>query len=280
MECEQITVLQDARRCIKKQKRCVKTKTSYCEGEKMKVAALSHVGKVRTVNEDSVLVHEKSAPVYMLVADGMGGHAAGEVASGTACSAIQEYIDGLGVNELNEEQIRKAVEFANKRLRDEMEKNSELEGMGTTLTLAAFCGDVITFAQVGDSRAYHKQNGSIRKVTKDHTYVQHLIDSGVIKKGAAEDYPFKNIITRAVGMKEISVDFFTEKWEKDDIILLCSDGLSNYTNEDLLNRVLSKEISLEDKAKELVEIALSGGGKDNISVILAQYSGDGGLLDD
>ncbi len=241
----------------------------------MKIAALSHVGKVRTVNEDSIFVHDECAPVYMLVADGMGGHAAGEIASSTTCHAIKEYIDGLKAESLSEDQIREAVEYANQKLRDEMDKNSELKGMGTTLTLASFDEDSIIFAQVGDSRAYHNQGGCVKKITKDHTYVQHLIDSGVIKKGAADDYPFKNIITRAVGMKEIDVDFFQANWEKDDIILLCSDGLSNYTNEELLSKILSQEISLEEKAQRLIDIALDGGGKDNISVILAQRSEEG-----
>ncbi len=243
----------------------------------MRTAALSHIGNVRTTNEDSVFVHTGKRPYYMLVADGMGGHAAGEVASGMACMEIEQYIDRLCTDRLNEEQILGAVQFANQKLIEEVEKKPALYGMGTTLTFAAFNDDEIVIAQVGDSRAYHKKKDAIHKITKDHTYIQHLIDSGVIDKGDAEDYPFKNIITRSVGMKEVTVDFFTISWQDDDIILLCSDGLTNYTDSDVLFKILSDEDTLEEKTQKLVDIALEGGGKDNISVVLAQRS-EGGTL--
>lgn len=243
----------------------------------MKTAALSHIGKVRTTNEDSVFVHTEEPPCYMLVADGMGGHAAGEVASGMVCAEIKNFIDGLATKQLDESQILDAIRFANQKLIDEVEKDQSLQGMGTTLTFAAFNGDEIIIAQVGDSRAYHKKNGEIFKITKDHTYVQHLIDSGVIKKGDADDYPFKNIITRSVGMKDVEADFFTINWANDDIILLCSDGLTNYAAKDSLLSILSEDGALEAKAQKLVDVALEGGGKDNISVVLAQRTEDGGV---
>lgn len=244
----------------------------------MKTAALSHIGKVRTTNEDSIFVHIEELPHYMLVADGMGGHAAGEVASGMVCTEIREYIEELKTDRLDEAQILDAVQFANQKLIDEVKKDPSLSGMGTTLTFAAFNGDKIIIAQVGDSRAYHKQKNKMKKVTKDHTYVQHLIDSGVIKKGDADDYPFKNIITRSVGMKDVTVDFFAIDWQDDDIILLCSDGLTNYAAKDVLLNILSENDTLEQKAQKLIDIALEGGGKDNISVVLAQRSQEGGAL--
>ena len=149
--------------------------------------------------------------------------------------------------------------------------------MGTTLTFAAVNGDEIIVAQVGDSRAYHFNGEVIRKVTDDHTDVQYLIDSGVIKNNAADDYPFKNIITRAVGMKDLKIDFFEFKWAHNDMLLLCSDGLTNYANEMILKQVLASDGSLKDKTEKLIDVALQGGGKDNISVIIAQYDekGDG-----
>ncbi|MEG1752400.1 MAG: Stp1/IreP family PP2C-type Ser/Thr phosphatase [Christensenella sp.] len=244
----------------------------------MKTAALSHIGNVRTTNEDSILVHMDKPPYYMLVADGMGGQAAGEVASGMVCLEIEKYIDELNVENLNEMQILSAIRSANQQLIDEVAKNSALQGMGTTLTFTAFSNDKITVAQVGDSRAYHKQGDKIYKITKDHTYVQHLIDSGVIKKGTADDYPFKNIITRSVGMKNVEVDFFMLTWQEDDIILLCSDGLTNYTNNDILLAALLGTDALEQKAQKLIDIALDGGGKDNISVVLAQRSDKEGAV--
>ena len=194
------------------------------------------------------------------------------------CTELERYISALGHKELTEKQILDAIRFVNQRLIDAVEEEPAFQGMGTTLTFAAFDGDKITIAQVGDSRAYHKRADDIYKVTKDHTYVQHLIDSGVIKKGAAEDYPFKNIITRSVGMKDVEVDFFTVEWKDDDIILLCSDGLSNYTNRKIMFDILAGPQMLEEKAQKLVDVALAGGGKDNISVVLAQRTQEGGAL--
>lgn len=243
----------------------------------MKTVAKSHVGKIRTVNEDTIFVHTDGNPCYMMVADGMGGHAAGEVASKITCDSIRDYIDKHRLEVLKKEDILKAIDFANTRLRSEMDKNEKLKGMGTTLTFAAVNGDEIIVAQVGDSRAYHFNGEVIRKVTDDHTYVQYLIDSGVIKNNAADDYPFKNIITRAVGMKDLKIDFFEFKWAHNDMLLLCSDGLTNYANEMILKQVLASDGSLKDKTEKLIDVALQGGGKDNISVIIAQYDekGDG-----
>ncbi|MEF9863889.1 MAG: Stp1/IreP family PP2C-type Ser/Thr phosphatase [Christensenellaceae bacterium] len=235
----------------------------------MKTVAISHVGKVRKTNEDSVLVQCDAQPYYMLVADGMGGHAAGEIASKIACFSVKKYIDDLEAKELNEDQVLKAVEYANLQIVEETDRNKKLKGMGTTVTFAAFNDDNIVIAQVGDSSAYHFDGKNIKKITKDHTYVQHLIDSGVIKKTAAGDYPFKNIITRALGMKELVIDIYNETWKKNDIILLCSDGLSNYTDDSTLIRILSADESINKKAQLLIDFALDGGGKDNISVILA-----------
>ncbi|WP_066648004.1 Stp1/IreP family PP2C-type Ser/Thr phosphatase [Christensenella timonensis] len=241
----------------------------------MKTAAKSHVGKVRTVNEDTLFVHTDQKPCYMMVADGMGGHAAGEVASRITCDSIRRYIDERHLEELGKDDILRAIDFANASLRAEMEKDELLKGMGTTLTFAAVKDEEIIIAQVGDSRAYHFNGNAVRKVTDDHTYVQYLIDSGVIKGKAASEYPFKNIITRAVGMKDLKVDFFEFKWKSGDMLLLCSDGLSNYTDETILKQVLSANTTLAHKTDNLVDLALDGGGKDNISVIIAQYTNEG-----
>ncbi|MEA5004664.1 MAG: Stp1/IreP family PP2C-type Ser/Thr phosphatase [Christensenella sp.] len=241
----------------------------------MKTSAKSHVGKVRTVNEDTVYLHTDIKPCYMMVADGMGGHAAGEVASRITCDSIRRYIDEHHLTELTKDDILRAIDFANAALRTEMEKDELLNGMGTTLTFAAIKGDDIIIAQVGDSRAYHFNGDVVRKVTDDHTYVQYLIDSGVIKGKAASEYPFKNIITRAIGMKDLKVDFFEFTWQDQDMLLLCSDGLTNYADDNVLKQVLSENSSLSHKTDKLVDIALDGGGKDNISVVIAQQVKEG-----
>ncbi len=241
----------------------------------MKTAAKSHVGKVRSVNEDTVYIHMDAEPSYMMVADGMGGHAAGEIASRITCESIRRYIDEQHISKLTKDDILRAIDFANASLRAEMEKDELLKGMGTTLTFAAISEEEIIIAQVGDSRAYHFNGDMLRKVTDDHTYVQYLIDSGVIKDKAASEYPFKNIITRAVGMKDLKIDFFEFKWQAGDMLLLCSDGLTNYADEIILKQILTGNTNLDDKTNQLIEIALEGGGKDNISVIIAQYANEG-----
>lgn len=236
----------------------------------MKTIGITHIGNSRTTNEDTLLIECAQRPRFMLVADGMGGHAAGEVASKTAAVAIRDYIEGLRVSTLSHEQIRAAVEHANKELLAEMDRNTHLQGMGTTLTFAYAEGDRLTLAQVGDSSAYLYDGALLKKLTRDHTYVQHLIDSGVIKKNAEKDYPFKNIITRAVGMRKLKVDISDVAWKEEDMLLLCSDGLTAYVSDEMLFEVLADDRKIEEKAKTLVNHALESGGKDNISLIIAR----------
>ena len=238
----------------------------------MKTVGITHVGNVRSTNEDTLLIKCEQNPYYMLVADGMGGHAAGEVASRLAAQSIERYIGDLKTETLTEEQVLEAIEYANRRIIAEVEENEHLQGMGTTLTFAAVDGERLTLAQVGDSSAYLYHNGTVKKITKDHTYVQHLIDSGVIKPGIENDYPFKNIITRALGMKKLEIDIYHTDWEVGDFLLLCSDGLTAYADQDKLREVLENREEIEKKARSLVDYALKAGGKDNISVIIAAYS--------
>ncbi len=238
----------------------------------MKTVGLTHVGKVRPTNEDTLLIECGEAPQYMLVADGMGGHAAGEVASGAAAQAIKSYIERLDTVRLTEEQIVDAIKYANRVLISKMAENEQLQGMGTTLTFAYAEGDMLTLAQVGDSSAYLLGGAEMTKLTKDHTYVQHLIDSGVIKQNDAGDYPFKNIITRALGMKKLEVDIYRVEWSEGDTLLLCSDGLTTYADINALTEVLAGSEEIADKARSLVDYALEAGGKDNITVIIAQNS--------
>ncbi len=238
----------------------------------MNTFGLTHVGNIRPTNEDTLLIECADAPHYMLVADGMGGHAAGEVASGAAAEAIKSYITRLDTERLTEEQIVDAIKYANRLLIAKMAENEQLQGMGTTLTFAYAEGDMLTLAQVGDSSAYLFNGAEMTKLTKDHTYVQHLIDSGVIKQNDAGDYPFKNIITRALGMKKLEVDMYSVEWHEGDVLLLCSDGLTTYADINKLTEVLAGGGKLADKARSLVSYALEAGGKDNITVIIAENS--------
>jgi len=236
----------------------------------MKTVGITHVGNVRATNEDTLMIECEQKPCYMLVADGMGGHAAGEIASRLAAQSIKEYIDGLDGDKLCEEDIKKAIHFANDRLLREMDEDSSLEGMGTTLTFVYAENSDLIVAQVGDSSAFLYDGRRIRKITKDHTYVQHLIDSGIIKVDAAADYPFRNIITRALGMKKLEVDIYKEKWKKDDLILICSDGLTTYAGMEKILTEIAEDNKIGEKAQNFVDFALESGGKDNITVIIAK----------
>lgn len=238
----------------------------------MNTVGITHVGKVRPTNEDTLLIECSSSPHYMLVADGMGGHAAGEVASSTAAEAIKSYIERLDTGRLTEEQIIDAIKYANRVLIAKMAENEQLQGMGTTLTFAYAEANLLTLAQVGDSSAYLFSGAEMTKLTKDHTYVQHLIDSGVIKQNDAGDYPFKNIITRALGMKKLEVDMYNVEWSEGDMLLLCSDGLTTYADINALTEILAGAGAIGDKARFLVDYALEAGGKDNITVIIAENS--------
>ena len=236
----------------------------------MKATGITDIGKVRTTNEDNLLISCEIKPHYILVADGMGGHAAGEIASSLAASSIKEYIKNLNKEILDKNDIEQAVLAANQAIINRAACEPELKGMGTTLTFAFIEPEKIIIAHVGDSGAYLLDENSIRKITKDHTYVQHLIDCGVIKTGVAEDYPFKNIITRALGMQNLEVDIYELNWVPGNIILLCSDGLSGYVNKEYMERVLRKSENIEAAAKSLVDYALESGGKDNITIVIAK----------
>lgn len=236
----------------------------------MNVTGLTHVGNVRTTNEDTVLVAAADRPFYALVADGMGGHAAGEVASAVAAEAVSDFIRGLGTEVLDEDQIVDAIQYANIEILRRIEENPEYAGMGTTLTFAYMEGSTLTVGHVGDSSAYLVTNGDIKKITRDHTYVQKLIDSGVIKADAAAEFPFRNIITRALGTAPLQVDIYKEKWFPGDLLLLCSDGLTAYADREFLREVLAGGGSTEALAHRLLDYALAEGGRDNISVVIAE----------
>ncbi len=242
----------------------------------MKSVGITHIGNVRKVNEDSFLVCSEKHHKYLMIADGMGGHAAGEVASKLACDSIRAYIHTLQKRRLSEQDMLDAVEHANKKILAYAEQHPDKKGMGTTLTFAVLYQDVAKVAQVGDSRAYLFDGKALHKITTDHTYVQYLIDKGIIQESPQEDYPFKNIITRALGIENVTVDLFEIPWKANNVILLCSDGLTNYVKADALMQVLRSELPLEQMAQSLMDDALAGGGKDNISIVLAQKeAGDG-----
>lgn len=241
----------------------------------LKVAGRSHTGKVRDHNEDTVLCIEGN-PWLILVADGMGGHNAGEVASGIAAQVVGDAVRA-GVCSIAD--IRKAVTDCNKQVFDRARSEDGCSGMGTTLVLACGDGNQVIVANVGDSRAYlyTKKGGTLRQITRDHSLIQELITAGRLTREEAEESPFKNVITRAIGTASmVAVDLFELELEKGDAVLVCSDGLSNEVSEHKIRDAMKKAKNPDAACEALIKLALNNGGRDNISVAVAYCSEKGG----
>lgn len=238
----------------------------------MKISAKSDKGLVRSNNQDSYAAGELPGNVaWAVVCDGMGGAAGGNVASASAVKLISEkiatcYHVGMSDNSIKNLLVS-AVESANAVVFDTASKNESLFGMGTTVVAVLFNIDRVYIASVGDSRAYIISD-EIVQITKDHSVVQGMVDRGEITKEEARFHPQKNVITRALGVgNEIYVDFFQEEIDKEnDIVLICTDGLTNFVSDsDILD--LSKSFSKYEIADELVKTANANGGGDNVTVV-------------
>ena len=234
----------------------------------MKFAVKTDIGK-RVHNEDSYLLSEKSDfPMLFAVADGMGGHAAGAVASSLLVDQLANF-DGKVEPERELELLRHAVEHANLGIYRAAEKDRSLHGMGTTLVAALILGHDYIAANVGDSRMYQYHNKKLDTVTTDHSLVEQLVLAGAITKDEARVHPQRNIITRAMGVSPVvDVDLFERVWSAGDILVICSDGLHGAVEEEDIVSVLSSGRSLESMCDVLIQLALDNGGTDNITVIL------------
>jgi protein phosphatase len=230
-------------------------------------------GKIRKKNEDSVLIsNEPLGPLQNLyvISDGMGGHSAGEIASEKSITFFLEFItakkapEGAGLLDF----LVDASKFANEKVLEYAARRESLRGMGATFTACVIENDKVYIAHVGDSRAYLVGGGEIFQLTVDHTYVNEMVKSGIISKEEAKNHPNKNIITRAIGVDSgLEIDCYAREIAKGDIVLLCSDGLSNMLDDsDIKNIVVSNP--LDKIANVLVEAANACGGDDNISVIV------------
>ncbi|OUQ21904.1 serine/threonine protein phosphatase [Lachnoclostridium sp. An14] len=239
----------------------------------MQSFAVTDIGMVRSMNQDFVFASpERIGPLedLFLVADGMGGHRAGDYASRFLIEYIVKSVktsDGKAPVAV----LERAIRLGNRELyRDAVEKE-ELSGMGTTLVAASTEGTTLYVANIGDSRLYLVRRGKAYQVTKDHSYVEEMVAAGKMVRGSREYLSQKNIITRAAGMTErVEADFFEVELEEGDTILLCSDGLTNMVDNDAIAKIVSGGGSLEEKGRRLVDAANENGGRDNITVILAE----------
>lgn len=233
------------------------------------VGILTDVGIKRSLNEDFASYIEKDDYSIYVVADGMGGHNAGEVASKMASVGIVEYIYNHINCEEKDQILKKAVKEVNINIFNHSRENDKLNGMGTTITACMTFDDKIQIANVGDSSCFGIKENCIIKITKDHSLVQELVDSGSISETQARKHPKKNIITRAVGTSaDVKVDIFEMNKRDFDYYMLCTDGLTNEVNEDEILNIIHNTNNLEDSCNELVKLAKKRGGKDNITVLL------------
>jgi serine/threonine protein phosphatase PrpC len=238
-------------------------------GEKpiMKVAARSDVGRVRTNNEDCLLIDERLG--LLIVADGMGGHAGGEVASSMAVATITAYIQGQLV-ESTTALLQAAIRTADEAIWMQAQARRELQGMGTTVVLALCQGDQVHLAHVGDSRAYLLHDGGLCQVTEDHSVVARLIKAGQLTPRKARSHPFRHQITRSLGSGEAVADLNSVTWQHGSYLLLCSDGLTNMVEDRHIEAlILQAGGDVQAACEALVARANANGGQDNISVILA-----------
>lgn len=236
----------------------------------MRFKALSDKGKKRSANEDNFFIKEELK--FFMVADGMGGHAAGEVASQTAVDSAADFnfdpaapLESLSslTYQINQEIINKS------------QQNQEYRGMGTTFAAVIVKSDTLYYVNLGDSRIYlyNKQEQNLRKISKDHSLVADLLRQGKITEEEAFNHPKKNIVTQALGLdNDLELDKGQLRLSPDDYLLLCTDGLTDMIRKDKIEEVFNKNNDPEEIAEKLLQAALNSGGYDNITLIVADYN--------
>ncbi|MFP7494131.1 Stp1/IreP family PP2C-type Ser/Thr phosphatase [Terribacillus saccharophilus] len=234
-------------------------------------------GQIRSHNEDAGGVFSNSNAQYLaVIADGMGGHKAGDVASQLAISHLRSWWETAAVfdsPQQTEEAIKQAIKDVNTSVYGASQESEELSGMGTTVVAAVCTDDFVTIAHIGDSRCYLLNEEGFKQVTEDHSLVNELVRSGEITEQDAEHHPRKNVLLRALGTdQDVEMDLVSITWEAGDRLLLCSDGLSNKIDKQELLQYLTSGEEIEHIAARLVTIANERGGEDNISLIIADLA--------
>jgi protein phosphatase len=254
---------------------------------KLLSASFSDVGRKRKSNEDSYIVNDHEG--LYVVADGMGGHAAGEVASHTAVQTILEFIKltssddeitwPFGIDEglsFSGNRLKTAIRYANRRLLEATREKAEYEGMATTVVAVLADAKRANIAHVGDSRVYLIRDGKLRCLTSDHSWVNEQVLSGIINEEQARSHPLRNVVTRALGGKEeLQVDMQVVELPVGDLLLLCSDGLTSMVSDHEIQKVLvAAGEDIERGARDLVAAANGSGGEDNITTVVVRLSED------
>lgn len=242
----------------------------------LKSYSMTDIGRKRKLNQDTVYSCENplgNLPNLFVVADGMGGHKAGDYASAYTVKAIEreveacEYTAPIRI-------LREAIAAANREIYQKASTEEDYQGMGTTTVAATIIGDILYVANVGDSRLYLIDRG-ITQVTKDHSLVAEMVRVGTLLEQDARRHPDKNIITRAVGAaSDVEIDFFEVELKKGDFIVMCTDGLTNMVEDDEIFRITNSQKSVDMIAEELIKMANHNGGKDNIGVVIIEPFAD------
>ena len=237
----------------------------------MKVFSITDVGKVRKMNQDYVFATDEpqgTLPNLLVVADGMGGHKAGDFASKFTVETLKEEIKH-SLKEGPKEVLLDAVQVVNKKLIETAEKDIKLDGMGTTLVAATVIDHTLHFINVGDSRLY-LINQEVKQLSRDHSLVEEMLRLGGISEEEAKPHLDKNLITIAIGVKEdVEADYYEYALKKGDVILMCTDGLCNMVNEDEIFTIIKSARDIVEAGQLLINRANENGGKDNIGVVLA-----------
>lgn len=244
----------------------------------MKGLFLTHCGQVRNHNEDAGGIFEnKTSQPIAIIADGMGGHKAGDVASMLAVENMKKrWEETEAVQSPNdiEQWLQSIIRETNEQIFRKSQENKQLEGMGTTLVAAVISGNSLTIAHIGDSRLYIARGEHVEQLTEDHSFVNELVKRGEITEGDAEVHPYKNYIIRALGTEAcVDTDIKTLTWDAGDRLLLCSDGLSDKLSQTELAQFITADKGMNEIGQELIDLANERGGEDNISLILIAHDG-------
>ncbi|HJC82115.1 MAG TPA: Stp1/IreP family PP2C-type Ser/Thr phosphatase [Candidatus Anaerostipes avicola] len=236
----------------------------------MRSVGESHIGKVRSENQDTIFLSDQPVGKFenlYIVADGMGGHRAGGYASSYA---VSRFVDLLRESEEEDkiESMKAAIAIVNQEILEKCRHDSAYAGMGTTIVAATVSGSWITVMNIGDSRLYYGAR-NLEQITVDHSYVEELVQAGALRRDQSRLHPKKNLITRAVGAPSAEPDFFQFQ-AQDGYLLLCSDGLTNMIADDELKELLLDHSQLENKASQMIARANEYGGRDNISLVIVE----------